>query len=337
MAYIIKENYVDMSKYSLKCPYEMSPIGITVHNTYNDAAAINEVKYMIGNNNSTSFHVAIDDSNVILAIPFNRNAFHAGDGKNGNGNRKTIGIEICYSKSGGIKFDEAEKNAAAYIAILLKEYGWTIENVYRHKDWSGKYCPHRTMDYGWNRFLDMIQNELNKLNTGWIKDDTGWWYRNADGSYSKSCWSQIDNKWYYFDADGYMKTGWIQDNGVWYYLKDDGTMLTNDWAKDSVGWYYMGEDGKPITNWHQIDGVWHYFQSDGLMLVDDWAEDSIGRYYMDENGRASVGWLQLNEKHYYFNTDGVMQIGLQTIDNELYYFSEEDGHMCITNSNGALI
>lgn len=164
MAYTVIQNYLSSSKYSIKAPYSMSPIGITVHNTANDASAINEVKYMVGNNSSTSYHVAIDDVNVVLAIPFNRNAWHAGD-RNGNGNRKTIGIEICYSKSGGAKFDEAEKNAAKYIATLLKERGWTTKNVYRHKDWSGKNCPHRTMANGWERFLNMIQNELNGTST----------------------------------------------------------------------------------------------------------------------------------------------------------------------------
>ena len=163
MAYTIIENYVSKLKYLLKCPHAMSPIGITVHNTANDAPATNEIKYMIGNNKSTSFHVAIDDENVIIAIPFDRNAHHAGDG-NGNGNRKTIGIEICYSKSGGVKFDEAEKNAAHYIATLLKENNWTTKDVYTHHHWSGKNCPHRTMANGWERFLNMIQVELDKLN-----------------------------------------------------------------------------------------------------------------------------------------------------------------------------
>lgn len=164
MSYTILRNYVSSSKYKIKCPYSMTPQYITVHNTANDASAKNEVAYMINNNNQTSYHVAIDDSYVILAIPFNRNAWHAGDGGSGVGNRKSIGIEICYSKSGGSKFDKAEINAAAYIATLLKEYGWGIDRVKRHKDWSGKNCPHRTISYGWQRFLNMIQAELDKLN-----------------------------------------------------------------------------------------------------------------------------------------------------------------------------
>lgn len=163
MAYTIIQNYVPSSMYYVKAPYSMNPIGVTIHNTANDASAVNEVAYMNSNYNEVSYHVAVDDKNVVLAIPFNRNAWHAGDGS-GNGNRKTIGIEICYSKSGGDRFTNAEKNAAAYVATILKEYGWTLKNVYKHQDWSGKYCPHRTLDMGWDRFKNMIQAELDKLN-----------------------------------------------------------------------------------------------------------------------------------------------------------------------------
>lgn len=147
------------NKYSIKCPYEMTPEYITVHNTYNDASAMSEISYMLGNNLKTSFHVAVDNERVVTAIPFNRNAWHAGDGR-GTGNMKSIGIEICYSKSGGERFDEAEELAAEYIAYLLKQYGWGIDRVRTHKSWSGKYCPHRTLDYGWERFLDKIRHYL---------------------------------------------------------------------------------------------------------------------------------------------------------------------------------
>jgi len=39
---------------------------------------------------------------------------------------KSIGIEICYSKSGGVRYGVAEENAVQYIAKLLKQYGWGI-------------------------------------------------------------------------------------------------------------------------------------------------------------------------------------------------------------------
>lgn len=139
----------------------MNPEYITVHNTYNDASAMSEISYMLGNGLKTSFHAAVDDYRVVTGIPFNRNAFHAGDGRNGTGNRKSIGIEICYSKSGGERFANAEKLAAEYVALLLKQRGWGIDRVRKHQDWSGKYCPHRTLDMGWQRFLNMVSSYLN--------------------------------------------------------------------------------------------------------------------------------------------------------------------------------
>lgn len=73
----IKQNLVSSSKYNIKCPYEMKPQGITVHNTANDASAKNEIAYMISNNNQVSYHYAIDDIEIIQGIPENRNAWHA--------------------------------------------------------------------------------------------------------------------------------------------------------------------------------------------------------------------------------------------------------------------
>lgn len=152
------------SKYEIKCPYEMTPEGIAVHNTANDASAMSEISYMLGNNNKVSFHAAVDNCRVVTGIPFNRNTWHAGDGSNGRGNRKMISIEICYSESGGERFSEAESLAAAYIAYLLKQYGWGIDKVYKHQDFSGKYCPHRTLDLGWEGFLNKIKYNLDEQN-----------------------------------------------------------------------------------------------------------------------------------------------------------------------------
>lgn len=155
----IRQMLVSSSKYNVKCPYSMTPTRIVVHNTANDASANNEISYMINNNNEVSFHIAVDDKEAVQGIPLNRNAWHAGDG-NGKGNREGISIEICYSKSGGDRFIKAEQNAAKLIADLLKERGWGIDKVTKHQDYSGKYCPHRTLDMGWERFLNMIRSEL---------------------------------------------------------------------------------------------------------------------------------------------------------------------------------
>ena len=160
--YIIKQNLVASENYSVKCPHSMTAEFIVVHNTANDATAENEVAYMIRNKNQVSFHYAVDDQEVVQGIPITRNTWHAGDG-NGEGNRKGISIEICYSKSGGTRFDQAEKNAAHFIATLLRERGWGIEKVKKHQDFRNKYCPHRTLDKGWNGFIQMIKSYLNDI------------------------------------------------------------------------------------------------------------------------------------------------------------------------------
>ncbi|MEB8573119.1 N-acetylmuramoyl-L-alanine amidase [Bacillus thuringiensis serovar nigeriensis] len=157
----IRKKLVDPSKYGTKCPYTMNPEFITVHNTYNDATAENEVSYMIRNDNQVSFHIAVDDKEAVQGIPLERNAWHAGDG-NGNGNRKSIGVEICYSLSGGDRYYKAEDNAAIVVAQLMKQYNIPISKVRTHQSWSGKHCPHRMLDEGrWNSFIERVQNAYN--------------------------------------------------------------------------------------------------------------------------------------------------------------------------------
>jgi N-acetylmuramoyl-L-alanine amidase CwlA len=166
----IRQDLIAKSKYSLKCPYSLTPKYIVIHNTSNDASAEAEVKYMKNNNNPTSFHYAVDDVCAVQGIPENRNAFHAGDGENGKGNRYGIAIEICFSKSGGYRFHNAEDNAAKLTALLLKKYGLDISAVKKHQDFSGKYCPHRTLDMGWDRFIERVRMYMEAF-----KDTQGHW------------------------------------------------------------------------------------------------------------------------------------------------------------------
>ncbi len=77
---------------------------------------------------------------------------------------KSIGVEICYSKSGGPKYRAAEKLAIKFVVQLLKERVWGIDRVRKHQDWSGKYCPHRILSEGrWNEVKAAIDAELKAL------------------------------------------------------------------------------------------------------------------------------------------------------------------------------
>lgn len=160
---IIKQNLCPQSKWAIKCPYEMkTPKYIVIHNTANDASAENEVAYMIRNNNEVSFHYAADHQQIVQGILLNRNTWHCGDGGEGQGNRYGISIEICYSKSGGTKFEQAQRNAAELAAKLLKDYNLPISALKKHQDFNKKHCPHRTLDqYGWDFFVNLVEEFLN--------------------------------------------------------------------------------------------------------------------------------------------------------------------------------
>lgn len=183
----IVQKLVPSSKYSIKCPNVVTMKGITVHNTANDASALNEIAYMTNNNYEISYHYAVDDIQAVQGLPLNRNGWHASDGT-GPGNMTTIAIEICYSKSGGARFDKAEENAAELIAQLLKERGWGIDRVKRHYDYAPnkKYCPHRTMDKGWDRFLNMVKSKMGQTPTPTPSNDFKITYQ---------IWDDVKNKW----------------------------------------------------------------------------------------------------------------------------------------------
>lgn len=72
----------------------------------------------------------------------------------------------------------------------------------------------------------------------WKRNDKGWWYEEADGSYPTNAWKLIKDKWYYFDGVGYMvENRWIGN----YYLGADGAMLVNTSTPDG---YYVDATGK---------------------------------------------------------------------------------------------
>ncbi len=135
-------------------------IGITYHNTANTARgadALMHARYLQNVESSDksyiSFHFAVDSKRIVQVIPLNEVTWHAGDGRNGKGNCKTISIEICENADGNIR--KAEENAQKLGAMLLETYGDI--KIYKHQDFSGKYCPRVILNRnGWNEFVEGI-------------------------------------------------------------------------------------------------------------------------------------------------------------------------------------
>lgn len=154
---LMKQQIISETLWDLKCPYSMEPIYITIHNTANNASAAQEVAYLEKNTASTSCHIFVDETEAIQCLPLDRNAWHAGDGSNGTGNRCSIGVEIC--RSADYKTDRhhlAMLNAAEIVRQLMREYKIQLDHVVQHNHWSGKDCPHRIRSEGtWQTFLSL--------------------------------------------------------------------------------------------------------------------------------------------------------------------------------------
>lgn len=177
---------------------------------------------------------------------------------------------------------------------------------------------------------------------GWIKSGDLWWYRHADGSYTKSDWEEIDGKRYYFDASGWMKTGWLLLEGKWYYLDASGAMKTG-WQWVGGKCYYMDESGvmaadtwigedyvdgsgawvpgkkKEPAGWIQSGSRWWYRHSDGSYTKSNWEKIDGTWYYFDASGWMKTGWLSTGGKWYYLSASGAMATGWTWVGSKCYY------------------
>lgn len=168
MTYTFKQNLVASNKYSIKCPYEMKPEYVTLHDTANQASAENEIAYMIRNDLEVSFHIAVDEKEAIQGLPLNRNSWSCGDKVSGNGNRKGISVEICRpTHEDRTLYNQAEENAVYVAARLLYKYGLGIDRLKKHQDWSGKKCPNVILtENRWEGIKGRVQWVLDEIKKG---------------------------------------------------------------------------------------------------------------------------------------------------------------------------
>lgn len=140
--------------------FSMDPNFITIHNTANDnkgADAEMHSRYLHngGGGRMVGWHFTVDDNEIYQHLPINESGYHAGDG-GGDGNRRSIGIEICENSDGD--FEKAVNNAQWLVNKLMKDHNISLTNVVSHKHWSGKKCPHKLLSR-WGSFIDGIDEE----------------------------------------------------------------------------------------------------------------------------------------------------------------------------------
>ena len=187
--------------------------------------------------------------------------------------------------------------------------------------------------------------------SGWQKDEKGWQYKNADGSYAKG-WKKIVEEWYYFDENGYaLHDCWKMIAGHWYYFKG-GCQMAKGWRLIGQYWYYLNPvskaghpEGSMLDGWIYVGKNWYYLNR----KEDDGSHGAMAKgfriidghtYYFEEKsksgsseGSMAVGWCKIGEDYYYFNkTYNCQSIGSMLKnhwieENGKRYYLKEDGKM----------
>lgn len=245
---------------------------------------------------------------IIQCIPENEVAYCTMDA-----NYYSLSIECCHPDSSG-KFTAATEQALVELtADICKRYHLDPEKaIIRHYDVTGKHCPLYYVNHpdAYEAAKKRVA-ELVKGKAGWIQQDGKWWYRHADGSYTKNSWEQIGGEWYYFDASGWMQTGWIQHKGRWYCTDENGKMYANTWKKLGGKWYLFGQEGRAHEGWYQAaDGRWYYLKPGTCEMVTHWLELDGRWYYFSPRATGTL-------------KEGEMVKGKQTINDKTYYFAEK--------------
>ena len=173
-----KVQLVDRRLYKSKCCYTMkNPKGVGIHNFGSSSgsptaqnSADGQNKEDMNPNNLKSWHFQVDDKEIIQSLPMNRNSFSFGDGAKGEGNRNYISIEIMKDMPTDDKeaADKAQDNGALAAAIIYYTKGWDIKDLKKHQDFkmsdgSHKYCPHRILDNGWDKFMEQVQAHYDRI------------------------------------------------------------------------------------------------------------------------------------------------------------------------------
>lgn len=130
-----------------------------------------------------------------------------------------------------------------------------------------------------------------EVKTGWQKNDTGYWWVRANGSYPKDQFEYIEeNKsWFYFDSRGYMYADrWLKHtDGNWYWFNSSGYMATS-WKKISGKWYYFNRDGSMQTGWVKYYEKWYYLDAvNGDMKSNTFVPYNGGYYMLLPDGRMA--------------------------------------------------
>ena len=133
----------------------ISPTMIIVHSTANEkSSAMDERNWLLNlsNDRPASWHYAVDDKQIVEAIPPGEVAHGTLDAR---ANHASIQVEICESGNR----QQALRNTAELIAHIITEYQIAPANVFPHRQFQKKSCP-RILPPGqaWDNFIAQVKS-----------------------------------------------------------------------------------------------------------------------------------------------------------------------------------
>ena len=158
----------------------MRPTFITIHSTDNTSRSADAVHHALAMNkglrarrNRTGFltwHFTVDDRSIYQTLPTNETGEHAD--YEGEGNRSSIGIEMCVNRGNNIEI--TIDRTAQLTAKLMREYDIPLDHVVPHMHWrmirygdhrdlGFKKCPRILLDGGrlgpkWSAFMAKVSS-----------------------------------------------------------------------------------------------------------------------------------------------------------------------------------
>jgi len=132
----------------------MRPTFITIHSTDNTSRSADAVHHALAMNkglrarrNRTGFltwHFTVDDRSIYQTLPTNETGEHAD--YEGEGNRSSIGIEMCVNRGNNIEI--TIDRTAQLTAKLMREYDIPLDHVVPHMHWRMiRYSDHRDLGF----------------------------------------------------------------------------------------------------------------------------------------------------------------------------------------------
>lgn len=118
---------------------------IVVHWTSNEGdTAKNNADYFAREVVKASAHYFVDENEVWNSVPPERQAWHVGATSYVHlscRNSNSLGVEMCLTGKGYVLRRGTIERAVTLVRELMQKYNVPIENVVRHHDVTGKYCP----------------------------------------------------------------------------------------------------------------------------------------------------------------------------------------------------